>query len=54
MTLNEGQRRFSQSFVDAIKSERKQKYEVASELYLKRHPVCNKRRISKALHFASC
>ncbi|MFQ5970311.1 MAG: response regulator [Nitrososphaerales archaeon] len=34
MTLNEGQRRFSQSFVDAIKLERNKKYEAASELYL--------------------
>lgn len=35
MTMYEGQRRFSQLFVDAIKSERKQKFDVACELYLK-------------------
>jgi len=35
MTLSEGQKRFSQPFVDAIKLERKQKYEAACELYLK-------------------
>ncbi len=35
MMSDEGQRRFSQPFLDAIRSERNQKYEVASGLYLK-------------------
>lgn len=35
MRRNEGQRRFSQSFVEAIRSEMNQKYEAACELYLK-------------------
>lgn len=35
MKSNEGQREFSQSFVDAIRSERNKKYEAACELYLK-------------------
>jgi len=35
MTMNKGQREFSQSFVDAVKLERNQKYEAASELYQK-------------------
>ncbi|MFY3741987.1 MAG: CheY-like chemotaxis protein [Candidatus Nitrosomirales archaeon] len=35
MMPNERQRRFSQPFLDAIRSERNQKYEVASGLYLK-------------------
>jgi len=44
MALNEGERRFSQSFVDAIRSERNQKYEAACELYLKEATTLQKKK----------